>query len=236
MISTTQAHHIKFESGQDRMMDQQTVRVLLADDHQIVRRGIKDFLVEAGFNVIAEAEDGDEALRQIEALQPDVAVLDIQMPGRSGIEVARAVRDQNLPVGLLILTSYDDDPFILAALAAGVSGYVLKTADAEEIVQAVDDVYEGKSVLDPVLVGTVMRAAAGAHEPVTPREELTDREVEVLREAARGLTNKAIGVKLDISDRTVQGHLRKIYEKLEVNNRTEAVVRAAQMNLLRLPE
>jgi DNA-binding NarL/FixJ family response regulator len=158
------------------------------------------------------------------------------MPGRSGIEVARSVQEQNLPIGLLILTSYDDDPFILAALEAGVSGYVLKTADAEDIVQAVYDVYEGKSVLDPVLVGTVMRAAAGAHEPVIPREELTDREVEVLQEAARGLTNKAIGVKLDISDRTVQGHLRKIYDKLAVNNRTEAVVRAAQMNLLTLPE
>jgi DNA-binding NarL/FixJ family response regulator len=217
-------------------MSDQPVRVLLADDHQVVRRGIKDFLIEGGFEIVAEAENGSEAFRLIEAQQPDVAVLDIQMPGRSGIEVARAVREKDLPVGLLILTAYDDDPFVLAALEAGVNGYVLKTADAEDIVQAVHDVYEGKAVLDSALVGKVMRAAAGAREPEKPREELTDREIEVLCEAARGLTNKAIGVRLHISDRTVQGHLRKVYEKLNVNNRTEAVVRAAQLDLLHLSE
>lgn len=217
-------------------MKDQRVTVLLADDHQVVRRGIKDFLVEGGFTIVAEAEDGDEALRQIEAVRPDVAVLDIQMPGRSGIEVVRAVREKNLPVGLLILTSYDDDPFIMAALEAGVNGYVLKTADAEDIVAAVYDVYEGKSVLDSALVGKVMRAAAGGLDAESTHSSLTDREIEVLREAARGLTNKAIAVRLNISDRTVQGHLRKVYEKLNVNNRTEAVVRAAQLDLLRLPE
>jgi DNA-binding NarL/FixJ family response regulator len=217
------------------MKDQQ-VTVLLADDHQVVRRGIKDFLVEGGFTIVAEAENGDEALRQIETAHPDVAVLDIQMPGRSGIEVVRAVREKNLPVGLLILTSYDDDPFIMAALEAGVNGYVLKTADAEDIVAAVYDVYEGKSVLDSTLVGKVMRAAAGGLDAESTNAALTDREIEVLREVARGLTNKAIAVRLNISDRTVQGHLRKVYEKLNANNRTEAVVRAAQLDLLRLPE
>lgn len=217
-------------------MAEQPIRVLLADDHQVVRRGIREFLLEAGMEVIAEAEDGERALRLILELQPDVAILDVQMPRRSGIEVARLVREQNLPIGLLILTSYDDDPFVMAALEAGVNGYVLKTAEAEEIVEAVHAVYEGKSVLDPALVGRVMRAIAGAGQTQVAFEPLTDREIEVLREAARGLTNKAIGVRLGISDRTVQGHLRRIFEKLQVANRTEAVVRAAQLNLLTLPE
>jgi len=113
----------------------------------------------------------------------------------------------------------------------------LKTADADEIVEAVRAVYEGKSVLDPVLVGKIMRAAvrsSGSSEPGIA--ELTEREIDVLRQAAKGLTNKAIGVTLGISDRTVQGHLRKVYEKLNVENRTEAVVKAAQLDLLTLPD
>jgi DNA-binding NarL/FixJ family response regulator len=218
------------------MTDHQPIRVLLADDHQVVRRGIRDILIDGGVEVVAEAGDGDEALRLIAERRPDVAVLDIQMPGRSGIDVAREVRAQRLPVGLLILTSYDDEPFVIAALEAGINGYVMKTADAEEIVAAVQAVHEGQSVLDPALVGTVMRAAAGMNRPQPAVDELTDRELDVLREAARGLTNKAIGVRLNISDRTVQGHLRKIFDKLQVSNRTEAVVKATQLGLLSLPE
>ncbi len=217
-------------------MAEQPIRVLLADDHQVVRRGIREFLLEAGIEVVAEAEDGEQALQLILEQQPDVAILDIRMSRRSGIEIARLVRQQNLPVGLLILTSYDDDPFVMAALEAGVNGYVLKTAEVGEIIEAVHAVYEGKSVLDSALVGKVMRAIAGAGQQQATYEPLTEREIEVLREAARGLTNKAIGVRLGISDRTVQGHLRRIFEKLQVANRTEAVVRAAQLNLLTLPE
>ncbi len=213
----------------------QSISVILADDHQVVRRGIKGFLEEGGIEVVAEAENGAEAVALIAEHQPDVAVLDVQMPDFSGIEVTRRVRDQGLDTGLLVLSAYDEDPFILAALEAGVNGYVLKTADAEDIVQAVYDVYEGRSVLDPALVGKVMHAIAAPPAP-PDYEELTERELEVLREAARGLTNKAIGLRLGISDRTVQGHLRKIFDKLRVANRTEAVVKAAQLELLELPE
>ncbi len=124
----------------------------------------------------------------------------------------------------------------MAALEAGVNGYVLKTSDAEDIVAAVQAVYEGRSVLDPSLVGQVMRALSMPKESAPFSEELTEREIEVLREAAQGLTNKAIGLRLGISDRTVQGHLRKIFEKLDVANRTEAVVRASQLGMLELPE
>lgn len=217
------------------MTPKQPIRVILADDHQVVRHGIKQFLTTAGIDVMAEAEDGAQALRLIEQHQPDVAVLDIHMPELSGIEVTRRVRARGLPVGLLILTAYDDDPYIVAALEAGVNGFVLKTADMEEIIEAVRAVSEGQSVLDPEIVPKLMHAVTASHKVPLEYEPLTDREIEVLRAAARGLTNKAIGVLLNISDRTAQGHLRRIFEKLNVANRTEAVVKASQLDLLTLP-
>ncbi len=217
------------------MTTDQPIHVVLADDHQVVRHGIRQFLSAAGIDVVAEAEDGEQALRLIEQHRPDVAVLDIQMPGYSGIEVARRVRARGAPIGLLILTAFDDDPFIMAALEAGVNGFVLKTADMEEIIAAVRAVHEGKSVLDPEILPKLMHAVAAFHEPKTPYDPLTERELEVLRAVARGLTNKAIGLLLDISDRTVQGHLRRVFEKLNAANRTEAVVTASQLGLLELP-
>lgn len=214
----------------------QTIRVILADDHQVVRHGIKGFLEEAGIEVVAEAENGEQAVALIRERQPDVAVLDVQMPDFSGIEVARRVREAGSGAGLLILTAFDDDPYILAAIEAGVNGYVLKTADAEEIVQAVHDVHAGRSVLDRAVVGKVMHAVAAGPPQPAEYEPLSDRELEVLRETARGLTNRAIAARLGISDRTVQGHLRSVFDKLQVTNRTEAVVKAAQLGLLELPK
>ncbi|HOA25639.1 MAG TPA: response regulator transcription factor [Aggregatilineales bacterium] len=214
----------------------QTIRVILADDHQVVRRGIKGFLKEAGIEVVAEAENGEQAVALIREHQPDVAVLDVRMPDFSGIEVARRVREAGSEAGLLILTAFDDEPYILAAIEAGVNGYVLKTADAEEIVQAVHDVHAGRSVLDRAVVGKVLQAVVAGPASQPEYEPLSDRELEVLCEAARGLTNRAIAVRLGISDRTVQSHLRSVFDKLQVTNRTEAVVKAAQLGLLELPK
>jgi len=217
------------------MSNHEPIRVVLADDHQVVRHGIRQLLIESGIEVVAEAQDGEEAIRLIEKHQPDVAVLDIRMPYYSGIEVARRIRGKNLAIGLLILTAFDDEPFILTALEAGANGFVLKTAGMEEIVEAIRAVNEGKSVLDPIIVPKLMHAIVASHGPKLPYEPLTDRELEVLLEAAHGLTNKAIGVKLEISDRTVQGHLRRIFEKLNAANRTEAVVIASELGLLEIP-
>jgi DNA-binding NarL/FixJ family response regulator len=206
--------------------------VVLADDHAVVRKGIREFLEESGdIAVVAEASTGDEALATIREQQPDVAVLDIQMPGRSGLEVTRALRAERLPVGVLVLTAYDDDPFIMTALQAGANGYVLKTAEPEEIVAAVRAVKEGQSALDPAILSKVM-SHLSAGPPAGLVEPLSPREIEVLRLAAQGYTNKAIGVQLNISDRTVQGHLANIYGKLAVGNRTEAVTRAIQSGLI----
>lgn len=212
------------------------IRVILADDHAVVRQGIRQFLESApDIQIVAEAKDGEEAVTLIQQNQPDVAVLDIQMPQLSGIEVARQIRSNRWPVGILILTSYDDDPFISAVLKAGANGYVLKTASPEEIIDAVRDVHQGKSVLDATILPKVL-AQISQTRTIPIIEPLTDRELEILDEVSRGFTNKVIGVNLNISNRTVQGHIARIFEKLQVNSRTEAVMRAISLGLLNSPE
>ena len=208
------------------------IRILLADDHHIVRAGVRQLLESAkDLQVIAEAGDGEEAQTLIQKHKPDVAVLDIQMPKASGIEVTRWVRAHLPEVGVLILTAYDDDPYVMAVLQAGANGYVLKTAQADDLIQAVRDVNEGKSALDPAITRKLMsNLFKGPENKIV--EPLTDRELDVLRLAAKGFTNKAIGVQLNISDRTVQGHLAHIFAKLQANSRTEAVMRGVSLGLI----
>ncbi len=205
------------------------IRVLLADDHKIVRAGIRQFLEQAqDIEIVAEAEDGEQAKTLIQQYIPDVAVLDIQMPKMTGIEVARWVVKANLKnVGVLILTAYDDIPYVTAVLHAGANGYILKTAEPGEIIQAVRDVDEGKSVLDANIARKVLTQSFKKEE--MGLEPLTERESEVLKLVAKGFTNKAIGAQLSISDRTVQGHLAHIFAKLQANSRTEAVMRAVSL-------
>jgi len=212
----------------------QPIRVLLADDHAVVRAGIRQFLEQADdITVIAEADDGDMARSLIAQHKPDVAVLDIQMPKATGIEVTRWVRANHADVGVLVLTAYDDDPYVMAVLQAGANGYVLKTASPLSIVQAVRDVNEGKSALDPAITSRLMAHIASRTANVVPLyEDLTERELEVLALAGKGFTNKAIGMQLGISDRTVQGHLAKTYHKLDANSRTEAVMKAVSIGLI----
>ncbi|HET9913434.1 MAG TPA: response regulator transcription factor [Anaerolineales bacterium] len=205
------------------------IRIILADDHHIVRSGIRQLLEsEDDLKVLAEAGDGEEAQALIEKHKPDVAVLDIQMPKASGIEVTRWVRAHFPEVGVLILTAYDDDPYVMTVLQAGANGYVLKTAQADDLIQAVRDVNEGKSALDPTITRKLMSTLFKPSEKITA-EPLTDRELDVLRLAAKGFTNKAIGVQLAISDRTVQGHLAHIFAKMHSSSRTEAVMRAVSL-------
>jgi DNA-binding NarL/FixJ family response regulator len=208
------------------------IRVLLADDHHIVRAGVRQLIESASdLEVVAEAGDGEEAQALIQQHRPDVAVLDIQMPKASGIEVTRWVRSHLPEVGVLILTAYDDDPYVMAVLQAGANGYVLKTGQADELIQAVRDVHEGKSALDPNITRKLMSNIFKGQEKRL-FEPLTDRELDVLRLTARGYTNKAIAVQLTISDRTVQGHLAHVFAKLQANSRTEAVMRAVSLGLI----
>lgn len=213
-------------------MKKEPIRVLLADDHAVVRAGIRQFLERAeDIQVIGEADDGEAAKEFIQKNQPDVAVLDIKMPKASGIDVTHWIRAHHRQVGVLILSAFDDDPYVLAVLQAGANGYVLKTASPLDIIQAVRDVAAGKSALDPDITQKVMAQLVGYKEG-SPVEQLTDRELEVLTLVGRGYTNKAIGVQLDISDRTVQGHLARIFNKLSASSRTEAVMRAVSLGWL----
>ena len=205
------------------------IRVILADDHALVRQGIRQFLEEANdISVVAEAANGEEAVRLVEQHRPDVAVLDVQMPVLNGIEATRQIRARFPGIRILILTAYDEDPYVFALLQAGANGYILKSADADDLLQAVRRVYRGESVLSPEVTEKVVRQIqqGGPAQAAKQVESLTAREIDVLRLAAQGRTNRAIGRELDISDRTVQGHLANIYGKLNVASRTEAVTEA----------
>jgi len=210
-------------------MTDHAIRVILADDHAVVRAGIRQILEHGGdIVVVAEAEDGEAAQTLAAEHRPDVAVLDIQMPRLSGIDAARWIRTHAPGVGVLILTAYNDDPYVMAVLRAGANGYVLKTASPDELIQAVRDVHAGKLALSAAISPHLVGRAAGRPEDAG-LEKLSERELDVLRLAAKGYTNKAIAVQLSISDRTVQGHLAHIYAKLQAAGRTEAVMRAVAL-------
>jgi len=214
------------------MTEKDRIKVILADDHAVVRSGIRQFLESTGeIQVLDEADDGEKAKLLIQKHDPDVVVLDIQMPKVSGIDVARWLRKNDSKVGVLVLTAYDEDPYINAVLQAGANGFVLKTASPEEIVRAVKDVFEGKSVLDPTIAHRVLKKLTRGQDDYL-YEPLTDREHEVLSLVAKGYTNKAIGVQLSISDRTVQGHIAHIFTKLQASSRTEAVMKAVTLGWL----
>jgi two-component system, NarL family, response regulator LiaR len=211
-----------------------SIRVVIADDHNVVRKGIRDLLSdEDDITVVGEARNGHEAVDLAIALRPDVVVMDIAMPELTGVEATRQIRTQAPDVRVLVLTAYDDDPYIYSLLDAGATGYILKTAESREIVRAVRATAAGQSALDPAVAP---RLIARLTKPAAGGDTLTERELNVLRLAARGQTNKQIGAELAISDRTVQNHLANIYAKLGVASRTEAVTAALQRSLIRLSE
>jgi len=196
------------------------MRVLLAEDHKIVRQGTRMFLESMGVEVIGEATTGVEAVQLARELQPDVVLMDIHMPELTGVEATRRIRHDNPDARVLVLTAYDDPPYVHALLEAGADGYVLKTAEFSQLYRALQEVAVGRTAFD---ADVMAKAARHTPESAVLVEGLTDRELEILGFAARGLTNKEIGKHLFISDRTVQGHLQNVYQKLGVGTRTEAV-------------
>ena len=185
--------------------------------------------------VLAEAADGAAAKALIQQHQPDVAILDVRMPQASGIDVAAWVQEQQLPVRVLMLTSYDDEPYVVAAVQAGASGYVLKDAQAAQIVAAVRTVAAGQLAMGSDVAFKLATRLSNAAHAAALIEPLTDRELEVLAMVASGATNRTIGRTLQISERTVQGHIAKIFDKLQVASRTQAVTKGLQLGLIKLP-
>lgn len=209
------------------------MRVLLAEDHKIVRQGTRMFLESMGVTVIGEATTGVEAVQLARELQPDVVLMDIHMPELTGVEATRRIRQDHPETRVLVLTAYDDPPYVHALLEAGADGYVLKTAELSQLYRALQEVAVGRTAFD---ADVMAKAARHAQESAVLVEGLTDRELEMLGYAARGLTNKEIGKLLFISDRTVQGHLQNVYQKLGVGTRTEAVTVGLSRGIIALTD
>ncbi len=206
------------------------IRILLADDHVVVREGTRQLLErEPDMEVVGGAGCGEEAVALAIELKPDVIIMDIAMPKLNGIEATKQIKSLLPSVAVLILTAYDYDEYIFALMEAGAAGYLLKSVSGDELIDAIRAVYAGEPVLHPVVVRKIMahlrpreaKPAAGH-----PRELLSEREMEVLKLAAKGMGNKDIAGELFISVRTVQAHLRSIFNKLGVGSRSEAIIYA----------
>jgi NarL family two-component system response regulator LiaR len=206
--------------------------ILLADDHPVVRQGLKTFLdLQPDMQVVGEAATGAEAVAQAEELRPDLVLLDLVMPDLGGIEAAGRIRKACPETKVIVLTSYAEDENVIPALKAGASGYLLKDVEPAELADAVRRVHRGEALLHPAIASRVLREVV---EPQPDRDALTARELDVLRLLARGLPNKLIARDLGIAERTVKTHVSSILAKLGVTDRTQAALHAVRAGLVEL--
>ncbi len=211
-------------------------RVLLADDHPLFRDGVAALLQARGFEVVGEASDGLEALELTRQLHPDLVLMDINMPRLNGLDATRLITTERPNTGVVMLTVSDDDENLFEAIKSGAQGYVLKNTDTQTFFDLLDGVARGEAPISRRLAGKILhefaRKAAEEKEPVGREEELSEREKEVLRFVAEGLTNRNIAARLSLSENTIKYHLKNILQKLHLRNRAQAVAYALQSGLL----
>ena len=207
-----------------------TIRVYLLDDHEVVRRGLRDMLESSGqLEVVGESASAKEAARRIPAFRPDVAVLDARLPDGSGIDVCRDVRSVDPSIKALILTSYDDDEALFSAIMAGAAGYVLKNISGTDLIEAIQRVAAGQSLLDPAVTQRVLdRLRRGQEEPPELRR-LSDQEKRILQYIAQGLTNRQIGERMFLAEKTVKNYVSSVFAKLGLERRAQAAVFATKL-------
>ena len=211
-------------------------RVMVADDHSLFRDGIISLLEAAGFTVVAEAGTGKEILDAMSDSTPDLVLLDLTMPGMSGLEALKQIRLDHPDVKVVILTVSDDDDDLMAAIQAGASGYLLKDLDSQEFLELLSGLERGEAPMTRKTAGRLMsRLASPQQDTNKALPHLSDRELEVLGLVSRGMANKAIADRLSISENTVKYHMKNILQKLDVQNRTEAVSHALQSGLVESP-
>jgi len=211
------------------------IKVMIADDHVLIREGLKQLLEFAGdISIIAEAGDGEECLSILEKIVPDVLLLDINMPKLKGLDVLTRLREKKNPLKVIFLTVHNEIEYLVKAVELGADGYLLKDSDHAELKKAIETVYDGETYIQPSLIPSLNNRLISMDGDREKIKELTDREVEVLVLVATGMLNKEIATKLDISERTVKNHISSIFKKIEVSDRTQAAVFAIKNDLLKL--
>jgi len=217
------------------MTDAQRIRLLIADDHAIVREGLRALVEDRpDMELVAEAVDGAEAVKQALALNPDVILMDLMMPRMDGLAAIQAIKKHGLAARILVLTSFAEDDKVFAAIKAGAMGYLLKDASPQDLLQAIRSVYRGESSLHPSIAHKVIQELARPSSlPLTP-DPLTEREVIVLKLVAQGLSNQDIAERLRVSERTAGSHVSRILDKLHLANRTQAALYALREGLAHL--
>ncbi|MCP9212688.1 response regulator [Streptomyces sp. NEAU-Y11] len=213
------------------MRDEGKIRIFLLDDHEVVRRGVRELLAsEPDMEVVGEAGTAADALARITATRPDVAVLDVRLPDRSGVEVCREIRSRDESVHCMMLTSFADDEALFDAIMAGASGYVLKDIRGGELLAAVRDVAAGRSLLDPVATARVLdRLRGGVAKPDARLASLTEQERRILLLIGEGLTNRAIGERLHLAEKTIKNYVSSLLSKLGMERRSQAAAYVARM-------
>jgi two-component system, NarL family, response regulator DevR len=206
------------------------IRVFLLDDHEIVRRGLRELLETAGLEVVGEASTAEEALRRVPAVSPDVAVLDVRLPDGDGVEVCRELRNRDPELPCLMLTSFSDDEALFDAIMAGASGYVLKQIRGDDLVDAITRVAAGESLLDPTATTRLLERLRRGGPDDEKISQLTDQERRILELLAEGLTNRQIADRMYLAEKTVKNYVSNLLTKMGMHRRTEAAVYAARLS------